>query len=112
SIERGRITSTTPLQPVHIQQKLGSTYSAKPIIPDNPFQAKFEDVANDEELKVELPYTFDGEGTPDVPIADIVDSAGKPIGNQSFTDTLIGIEVVSMPSVWGPAPVAGHCCSS
>lgn len=76
-----------------IQQKLGSTYSAKPIIPDNPFQAKFEDVANDEELKVELPYTFDGEGTPDVPIADIVDSAGKPIGNQSFTDTLIGIEV-------------------
>ena len=40
-----------------------------------------------------MPYTFDGEGSPDVPVADIVDSTGKPIGNQSFTDTLIGIEV-------------------
>jgi len=79
-----------------IQQLLGTSYSSHPILPENPLQAKVEDVLNDEHLKEELPYTFAGEeGSPDMPLADIVDSQGKPLNDgKSFTDALIGIEVV------------------
>ena len=51
-------------------------------------------------LKEELPYTLpDEEGAPDIPVADLTDSAGNPIptaDRKSFTDTLIGVEV-SLP---------------
>ena len=79
-----------------IQQKLGTSYSMQPVLPRNEHQAKLEDVLNDELLKEELPYKLDGEeGSPDAPIADVVDSQGKPLNdNISFTDALVGVEVV------------------
>mmetsp|Transcript_24915 Transcript_24915/g.59157 ORF Transcript_24915/g.59157 Transcript_24915/m.59157 type:complete len:877 (+) Transcript_24915:2272-4902(+) len=82
-----------------IHQILGSSYSLAPPVPDNKLLAKFEDVANDEELKTELPYYLTEEGSPDVPVADLTDASGKPITDRaidkhSFTDTLIGAEVI------------------
>ena len=54
-------------------------------------------------LKEELPYLLPGEeGSPDIPVADLTDSAGNPIASalptdrKSYTDTLIGVEV-SLP---------------
>ena len=79
-----------------IQQKLGTSYSTQPVLPENKHQAKFEDVVNNEELKEELPYHLEGEeGSPDTPVADVVDAQGRPLNDAiSFTDALIGVEVV------------------
>ena len=55
---------------------------------------------SDEVLKEDLPYVIEGEeGSPDIPVADLTDAAGKPLTDReldrkSFTDTLIGAEVV------------------
>ena len=86
-----------------IHQRLGNSYSLAPPQPDNKLLAKFEEVTSDDVLKEELPYLLPGEeGSPDIPVADLTDSAGNPIASalptdrKSYTDTLIGVEV-SLP---------------
>ncbi|EJK62678.1 hypothetical protein THAOC_16700 [Thalassiosira oceanica] len=84
-------------RPIH--QILGTSYSLAPPVPDNKLLAKFEDVMSNEEFQEELPYVLGEEGTPDVPVADLTDATGKPITDRSidrhsFTDTLIGAEVM------------------
>lgn len=79
----------------HIYKKRGTSYQL-------PCPSTGEQIADDiagvhNEVKWdESPFNLDAheEGTPDVPDADIADEFGKPVSDTSFTDLLIGAEVL------------------
>lgn len=82
-----------------IHQTLGNSYLLAPPVPDNKLLSKFKEAANNEVLKQELTYYFEGEeSSPYVSVADLLDATGKSITDhiidqKSFTNTLLGAKV-------------------
>ena len=74
-----------------ITKKLGNSFSAAPERrPSEAFHQE-EDAANN---WMYIPYEDDVEVSAPTPAADLFDASGKPVGQQSMTDTLINAEVL------------------
>ena len=58
--------------------------------------ANYEDVLSEDEIPPEIPYIISGEeANPKIPEGDVVDAAGKQIGEGvNLIEALVGAEVV------------------
>ena len=58
--------------------------------------ANYEDVLSEDEIPPEIPYIISGEeANPEIPEADVVDAAGKQIGEGvNLVEALVGAEVM------------------
>ena len=86
-----------------IHDMLGDSYSFALWRPDNELLAYFEDVLSEDELlPPDLPYIITGEETtPDTPEGDVVNAAGKQIGEGvNLVEALIGAEVHASMRGW------------
>ena len=71
-------------------------YSFAPPRPDNELVARYEDVLSEEEIPPDLLFIITGEEeTPGIPEGDVVDAAGKQIGEGvNLVEALVGAEVM------------------
>ena len=79
-----------------IHDKLGNSYSSAPPRPSNELVARFKNVLSEDEISPDLPFIITGEeAAPNIPEGDVVDAAGKQIGEgTNLVEALVGTEVM------------------